>query len=47
MIVAHSIIEQVIFMSVWERRMEILYGEGSACKVSQNDPTLKCEANGN
>ena len=34
------------FMSVWKRRKEILYGEGSACKVSQNDPTLDCEAKG-
>ena len=32
-------------MSVWERRKD---GErGSVCKVSQNDPTLECEANGN
>ena len=34
-------------MSVWERTKEILYGEGSVYKVSQNDHTLKCEANGN
>ena len=34
-------------ISVWERRKEILYGEGSACKVSRNDPTLECKANGN
>ena len=33
-------------MSVWERRKEILYGEGSTCKVSQNDPSPKWEANG-
>ena len=34
-------------MSIWERRKEILYGKGLACKFSQNDPTLECEANGN
>ena len=33
-------------MLVWEKRKELLYGEGSACKVSQNDPTLECEASG-
>ena len=35
------------FMSVWDRRKEILYGKGSACKVSQNNPTLECKANNN
>ena len=34
-------------MSAWERRKEILYDEGSAYKISQNDPTYECEANGN
>ena len=33
-------------MFVWERKKEILSGKGSACKVSQNDPNLECEANG-
>ena len=32
---------------VWAKRMEILYGDGSVYKVSQNDPTLKCKANDN
>ena len=35
------------WMPVWERRKEILYGEGSACKVSWRDPALECETNGN
>ena len=35
----------VFLMSVWERRKEISYGEGSVYKVSQNNPTIKCEAN--
>ena len=30
----------VFFMPVWERGKEILYGEGSACKVSHSNPTL-------
>ena len=30
-----------------ERRKEILNGDGSACKFSQSDSTLECEANGN
>ena len=34
-------------MLVWVRRKEILYGEGSARKVSQNDFIRKCEANSN
>ena len=35
-------------MSEWERRKEIVYGKrGLVCNVSQNDPTLECEANGN
>ena len=34
-------------MSVGERRKEILYGKGLACKVSPNNPTLECEANDN
>ena len=29
------------FVSVWERRKEILYGEESLYKVSRNDPTLE------
>ena len=34
-------------MSVWERKKEIFYGEKSACKVSQGDPTLECNVSGN
>ena len=34
-------------MLVWERREEISYGEGSAYKVLQSNPTVECEANGN
>ena len=34
-------------MSVGVTRNEHLYGEGSTCKVSQSNPTLECEANGN
>ena len=33
------------FMSVRERRQEILFGKGLACKVSQNNLTLECDAN--
>ena len=32
-------------ISVWERRK--FYIVRFVCKVSQNDPTLECEANGN
>ena len=35
------------FMSVWNRRKEILYGSGSIGEVSQNNPTPECEVNGN
>ena len=33
-------------MSVWDRRKEILYANGSLGEVSQNNPTPKCEVNG-
>ena len=33
-------------MSVWERRKEILYGNGPPIEVSQNNPTPECEVNG-
>ena len=33
-------------MSVWDRRKEILYRNGSIGKVSQNNPTLEYEVNG-
>ena len=33
-------------MSVWDRRKEILYGNGSLGEVSQNNPTQECEVNG-
>ena len=33
-------------MLIWERRKEILYGDGLAGDVSQNNPTPECKANG-
>ena len=33
-------------MSVWDRRKEILYGNGSICEVGQNNPTPECVVNG-
>ena len=33
-------------MSVWDWRKEILYGGGSACVVSQSNPTPEYEADG-
>ena len=33
-------------MSVWDRRKEILYGNGLVVEVSQNNPTPECEVNG-
>ena len=34
------------FMSVWERRKEILYSNGLVVEVNQNNPTPECEVNG-
>ena len=33
-------------MSVWDRRKEILYGNGSIGEVGQNNPTPECVVNG-
>ena len=33
-------------MSVWDRRKEILYGNGLVVKVNQNNPTPECEVYG-
>ena len=33
-------------MSVWDRRKEILYGNGLAGEVNRNKPTPECEVNG-
>ena len=33
-------------MSVWERREEILYGNGLVCEVNQNNPTPECGVSG-
>ena len=33
-------------MSFWDRRKEILYGNGSVVEVNQNNPTPECEVNG-
>ena len=33
-------------MSVWDRRKEILYGNGSVGEVIQNNPTPECEVSG-
>ena len=33
-------------MSVWDRRKEILYGNGLVAEVSQNNSTPECEVNG-
>ena len=32
-------------MSVWDRRKEILYGNGSVVEANQNNPTPECEVN--
>ena len=32
-------------MSVWDRRKEILYGNGLVVKINQNNPTLECKVN--
>ena len=34
------------FLSVWDRRKEILYGNGLLVEVSQNNPTPECKVNG-
>ena len=45
--VVHGIVEYMsFFMSVWDRRKEILYGNGSACNVGQTNSSQECEANG-
>ena len=33
-------------MSVWDRRKEILYRNGSVVEVNQNNPTRECTVNG-
>ena len=33
-------------LSVWDRRKEILYGNGQVYEVSQTNPTRECEVNG-
>ena len=33
-------------MSVWDRRREILYGNGLVVEVNQNNPSPECEVNG-
>ena len=33
-------------MSVWNRRKEILYGDGLVGEVNRNNPTHECEVNG-
>ena len=45
MIVACGMIKQVIFFRF--RYVLVRKDKESACKVSQNDLTLECEANGN
>ena len=45
--VVHGIVEYMsFFMLVWDRRKEILYGNGSACNVGQTNSSQECEANG-
>ena len=40
-------IEKAFFLvSVWDRRKEILYGNGSSCGIGQTNPTPECEVNG-
>ena len=34
------------FLSIWERRKEILYCSGSACTARENSPTPQCVVNG-
>ena len=44
--VVHGMIKSEIFlMSVWNRRKEILFGNGSIGEVGQNNPTPACEVN--
>ena len=33
-------------MSVWDRRKEILYGNGLVGEVNRSNPTPECEVNG-
>ena len=45
--VLHGIIQQEIFStSVWLRRKELLYVNGSVDVVNQNSPTSECNVNG-
>ena len=34
-------------VSVWNRRREILCGNGSICEDSRNNPTPECKVSGN
>ena len=36
----------VFLLLVWDRRKEILYGNGSGCEANQANPTPECEVNG-
>ena len=36
----------LVHVSVWDRRKEILYTNGSACTAQQNNPTPGCMVNG-
>ena len=33
-------------LSVWNRRKEILYGNGQVYEISQTNPTRECDVNG-
>ena len=33
-------------ISVWDKRKDILYGNGSVVEFNQNNPTAECEVNG-
>ena len=35
-----------ILLSFWDRRKEVLYGNGSAYNVGQINPTAECKYNG-
>ena len=44
--VAVGTVEQAFFVSVWDSRKQVLYGNGSACMAWQNNPTPEFVVNG-
>ena len=38
-----GVIEKALLLLVWDRQKESKYDNGSACNVSQTNPTRECE----